>query len=451
MPSKYWSQHLLLRSLTVSKKKDLSEKIIANLSPDHFVLDTYKLAFKRLHSLYLKKGRLLTWKELIFDSSLPERVRDKLRIREIKRQQLSTKDKALLLPRTYDEVTVLLESNWYNAVHSRIIKLQNKLTEDLSRSPGNEEINRIYEEVEKSLTDIKSLSSTSGTILHLSKPIIRDTMAGFRHRLKNNFFLPTGFKDFDNKNLGIPLDSYFLISGKTGSGKSTLALQLALNMKRSGARVCFLPLEMSVEQMLIRIASSLMQVGITKIVKNFDYYEKKVVKSINKFMKKEDNSPECFDFYLPEAGETLVDVLIKLKPYQYDIIFVDYVNLLSPLDREDWKSLDKAGRAAKVWATNNKTVVCLLAQLDAEKETVRYSKALEEHASNMWVWPENKDKIAEVGYITIKQPKARNQDPFTFKLSVDLSISRISNYTNGSSVVNKQADGLDDIPLENDI
>lgn len=953
MPNKEWTQHIILRALTVQKKKDITEKLISNLSPDHFSLDTYKIAFKRLYALYLKKGRLLSWKELIFDPSIPEKNRDKLRVREIKRGKLILKDKSLLLPKSYDEFSALLESNWYNSVHNKTVLLQNKLTEELSNKQlTNNDITRVYEEIEKSLVDIKQLSSTSGTIFHLSKPTITECLSNFRNKLKNNFFIPTGFKEFDDRNLGIPVDSFFLIAGKTGSGKclegnsivptnkglltleeiwklqnvypnsegfkkiedievidhkfetsettkvfktigkvdqiitnfgdeivglpehkllcvkhknnkikftkienirngdwiakaigtrifspkipkfdyydstfitpysnsrilhdiiiprkltnelselfgfivaegyknlkfcnnseeinkyycelllkifkckreiyktnrevrhdvviaefieihcgevlsseryiplcirkapeefqcsflraffegdgsiypkdnptnieastlskqlayeikailenigifcsirkkntwatngsinqvskeaytieilkqsiilfskkigfistkkkkllkkcctyfsnlrlnsqntnmeatglvskmpgiqqlddlisiidsicvklsnskspysrggdkfnlnqifgqatvaymrkrrksrrvieltkytwkkyrkaiknspelileainnneqalsiikflnkcykhtwarvtsrvsnirnsivydltvpgnesysvngilghnSTLALSISMNFKRSGARVCFIPLEMGVEQLLVKMAASILKVSVTNIVKDFDFYEKKVVKAVSKFLVKDEDSPECFDFYVPEPDATLEDVLTKLKPNQYDIIIVDYISLLAPMDKEDWKSLDKAGRLAKVFATNNKTIVCLLAQLDETTENVRYSRALSEHSSNCWLWPEDHFKIKETGYITVKQKKARNQDPFTFRLAVDLSTSSVSDYVNNGEekITIKAAEGFDDIiPTERSV
>jgi len=455
MPNKEWTQHIILRALTVQKKKDITEKLISNLSPDHFSLDTYKIAFKRLYALYLKKGRLLSWKELIFDPSIPEKNRDKLRVREIKRGKLILKDKSLLLPKSYDEFSALLESNWYNSVHNKTVLLQNKLTEELSNKQlTNNDITRVYEEIEKSLVDIKQLSSTSGTIFHLSKPTITECLSNFRNKLKNNFFIPTGFKEFDDRNLGIPVDSFFLIAGKTGSGKSTISLSLAMNFKRSGARVCFIPLEMGVEQLLVKMAASILKVSVTNIVKDFDFYEKKVVKAVSKFLVKDEDSPECFDFYVPEPEATLEDVLTKLKPNQYDMIIVDYISLLAPMDKEDWKSLDKAGRLSKVFATNNKTIVCLLAQLDETTENVRYSRGLTEHSSNCWIWPEDHFKIKETGYVTIKQKKARNQDPFSFRLAVDLSTSSVSDYINDGEekITIKAAEGFDDIiPTERSV
>jgi hypothetical protein len=225
-------------------------------------------------------------------------------------------------------------------------------------------------------------------------------------------------------------------------------------MKRSGARVCFLPLEMGVEMLLIKMAASIIKVPVTTIIKEYDYYEKKVVKAVSRFLVKDEDSPECFDFYMPEPDATLEDVLTKLKPNQYDIIVVDYITLLAPMDKEDWKSLDKAGRLAKVFATNNKTIVCLLAQLDETTENIRYSRALGEHSSNAWIWPEDHFKIKETGYITIKQKKARNQDPFTFRLAVDLSISSVKDYLNTGEdkVTSKAAEGFDDIvPKDNDL
>jgi len=458
-----WTQHLLLRALTISKKESINEKIIANLSEEYFSTSLYKIAFRRLNNFYLKNGRILTWKELIADSSFPSSLRRKLRAREVKRKKLCKFDSFLILPKNYDEYQNILGSVSYDAKQIKLIEFQNYLTENVGeKNSEKKQIDDILSQCSSTVENIRSLGETSSYMFDVTDKNVREKLKKFYKKLKSGFYLPTNFSDFDSRNLGIPLDSYFLLAARTGCGKSSLALQLGINMKRFGARVCFVPLEMSIEQMLIKLGSNLIGVPVNKIVANLKHYYKPMIKRIRKFIGSSEDSSECFYFYEPSLSETLDQCLSVLKPYKFDIIFIDYINLMAPMGgKEDWRALDEAGRYAKRFATNNQTVICLLAQLDETEKRVRYSRALAEHSSNAWYWFESKEEIAELNAIKIYQKKARNQNPFSFRLSTDLAISSFKtclreegserNYKRKKGKVNKLAKGMDDLPSNSDV
>lgn len=92
--------------------------------------------------------------------------------------------------------------------------------------------------------------------------------------------------------------------------------------------------------------------------------------------------------------------------------------MLADADNEQqWKALGYVARKCKMFAKANKCVVVLLAQL-SDEDKIRYSQAIGEHANNWWKWritPEAR----ESGIFTVDQGKARNQDVFSFELSVD--------------------------------
>jgi hypothetical protein len=122
-----------------------------------------------------------------------------------------------------------------------------------------------------------------------------------------------------------------------------------------------------------------------------------------------------------------------------------------------------ASRFAKVYATNNKTCVVYLQQLDEDKNRVRYARKLAEDASNAWYWYQTKEDIAELGYIQVDQKKARNQNPFPFRLKADLSVCNFTDYDGEDDGVlestkkrkgktlSKKLDEADDIPDYNAI
>ena len=436
-----WVDHLIIKSICNKKRRKINERVLASLKEDHFTNEFYKHAFRRLNSYYAKKGRILTWKELIVDTTLPLEVRRRLRAREVKRKKLKKHDSSIGLPSNFEEYSVLIDSLIDDAKQVNLIEIQNYLTDKLGKEDlDSNELEKIFDGMFVTIDKIKTLKSQTGSIFKLNKKNIKDTLTEFQSKLKNHFFIPTGFRDFDSINIGIPRDSYLLISAKSSAGKSTLSLQLAINMKNAGARVCFVPLEMSKEQMLLRMASNLLSIEISTLIKNFGKYKKKIIKKLSKFVQSND-SPECLEFYVPEPEHTLVDVLTALKTSNYDVVYIDYISLLAPLDNDDQKSLNMASRYAKAYATNNQTIIALLAQLDEDTNRVRYARALTENASNSFVWNETAEEINELGYITVRQPKARNQNPTPFKLKTELKYFKMSNHVE---------EGYDDYDDDND-
>lgn len=461
MNSSEWTQHIILRSLCIDKRKNINEKVLAEISEKNFTSTPYKKAIRRIQSYFSKKGRILTWKELINDPTLKEDIRSRIKAAEVKRKKIKKHDNSLKLPSKYDEYKNIVQNLYSDSKHKSMISLQNQLTEDLkSDYLTSDQVDEILNKVSNKIDEAKRLENTAGTIIRLERDNIKEYIADFKQQIKNRFFFPTGIKAFDSRNIGIPKDSYFLIAAKSGAGKSSLALQLAMNMKKVGGRICFVHAEMSREELLLRMASNLLEVPMNHIVADIDKYEKKIIKQLRSFFKVEQNDASCFDLYPPEPDETLEHVLLNCKHYKYDAVFVDYINLLSPMGGEDgWKALDMAGRYAKMFATTNSTIVSLLAQLDETTNNVRYSRALREHAHNAWFWRETKDEINDLGYITVRQEKSRNQDPRPFKIGADLSISKFSDYDEndfkeakkGNKSTEKLDKNFDDVPSSKDV
>ena len=452
---KDWVEHLILRS--VSKNNELSIRLLADISVDHFISTPYKKAFRRILSYYSKNGRILTWKEIVNDTSLSDKVINRLRSREIKRGTLLKNDASLKLPKDYEQSKKLLERLVTYSQHLQLIKLQNSLSEKLGVDKlSTEDINGVLSFTYNSIEDIDRLKGSSEDILSLPEMNSKELWNYVRSNM-GNYYVPTGFRDFDKINVGIPKDSYFLIAAPTGCGKSTLTLQLCINMfSKFGARVCLVPLEMSTEQNLLRVASNLTGISKNDLLLNADLYKKKVKKTFKKFFTKKGLA--TLDFYTPDESDDLRKILTFLKSYNYDIIFIDYISLVASMDKDNWRSLDLSARFAKMFATKNDTIVSLIAQWGNKKDQVRYAEALVEHASNCFKWITTEEELREVGIINVRQPKARNQDPIPFKLKVNLATSKIENCSEDMDIedynkesVNPVVDGFDDISIDNEV
>lgn len=420
-----WTQHLIIRSLTSPQRKDINRKIISDISPEFFTSSAYKKAMKLIYEHYSETNSFLTWGELLLNPNLSEKTSTFLRGREIRRKKLRENDDSFVLPIDKEGYKSLIKRSQHDARLSKLFELQNELTTELKENLTPDQLEPLLTLCTDTVSNISNLKTKKGNHFEVTRDSVKNSLKEFYKQVKNNFFLPTGFTAFDSVNLGLPLDSFMLISGKSGTGKSALATQLSINFKRAGARVCFMPLEMSEEQMLLRFASNFLTIPVNELVRNLKIYYKDIVRSITRELVKGEG---CFHFYTPDIDETYPDALTRVRDYQYDVTIADYIGLFNQMHPEQSKSLDMSTRFGKLHATKYRSLTIALCQLDDEADRIRYARAMKEHASNAWIWKENLSDILETGSITIKQIKARNQNPCDIKLRCNLACSQYSDY-----------------------
>jgi replicative DNA helicase len=77
--------------------------------------------------------------------------------------------------------------------------------------------------------------------------------------------VPTGFKDLDRKLAGLHPANLIVVAARPSMGKSALALNIAQNVAESGVPAAFFTLEMSREEVVRRLLSSMASVDSTKL------------------------------------------------------------------------------------------------------------------------------------------------------------------------------------------
>ncbi|MDE7347155.1 MAG: hypothetical protein K2N48_10520 [Muribaculaceae bacterium] len=454
-PLREWAQHNLLRGLTSKNNADLNKKLFPEIRKKWFVSPKYKRAFALLKSIYLKEGRFPSWKSFIANPSLSAEDSKYLRTKEIKRKSNEKEDVSLRIPRTEEEYNGLVSRMKFDARHVSVIKLHNRLASALDNDDMTpDELDYIIAEIKGEANKTSEDMNTRGEHVSLTLDSIRPLMKKAYKETKEKFYIPTGFKAFDSINIGIPTSSLFVIIGKTGAGKSSLGLNIGMNSKEVGARVAFVPLEMTVSEMLVKMASRLLKVPVNELMQNPKRSFKRMIKVLRDFFEDTgEDGASCFDFYVPESSDTVEDVLTYLEPYNYDLIILDYPKLLSTGNLPEWEALDKGAKFAKKFSTRNKTYVLWIAQMDDTTEAIRYSRAVMEHASNAWVISGDIDENRESGQVLIKQRKARGQSPHSFNLKQDLSYSffgDMDDETIGDEPINKKKRKKKDEELEED-
>ena len=427
-----------IRSL-LSKGKG-SEFLFANLKEDYFHTDVCLSAYKRVSSIMMNRGKPPSWDDIIEDPTLDEDHRTELRA--YKKKPIVNEDALTNLISTlnnYRKLRIL-----YNIQASIASSIQKTKVED---------IDAILDATTDKLLSARSSNNYENQLVHIgSGGSLKSALEVVDKTLdpEAQVYLPTGFSTFDSVNVGLPRGGLFILGGTTGGFKTAATLQIAHNLADNGLRVAVVQLEMDKCGVMTRNLSNWSSVDMGKII-NPKHLTSKEARSIrNTFIrrfKKVKKRGGLETYFHPEEDLSIEQVLYLLKPYKYDAIFIDYLGLLKGHDGEDqWRALGKSARFAKVFANNNNVLIGLAAQL-SEEGLLRYSRTLGEHASNLWTWVMDA-KAREDGLLNINQGKARNQNPFSFKLKVipenmkvrDLTSKEMASIKSGKSKSKEEED-----------
>lgn len=127
-----------------------------------------------------------------------------------------------------------------------------------------------------------------------------------------------------NETLHVSGGKYILLGGEASSGKSAMMFQLAQYMSKTH-RVGIFSYETDEEEMSERMASNLSQVSFSNIIRNRLKLED--WRTINKaFADTYANTLEAFS----ASGMTAEDIAGLTRARKYEVIFIDYVQLVTP-------------------------------------------------------------------------------------------------------------------------
>lgn len=418
---------------TMSSRSSRSAAVLfSHLREDHFNTSMREV-YERLLEVARETGKIATWRDLLHDPKLSESVREELSDIKVKPFDSPTRSKKLAKQlNVYRQARSLFELADSIAIELRkdkvnVEKLLNKSTERLTATRTNYSSEDLFTHGDPN--DKRSI--------RLLKSILRG---------KRLAYIPTGFKGFDDVNKGIIIGSAVLLGATSGGGKTATALQMAINMAKWGARVGFISLEMSAEEMEARLAANISQTSLLKLLDPQNRLDKSersgIIKKARAFHNELVSRNSILTFYTPEEDISIEELMFTVKPYNYDVIFVDYINLLRDMDGDrQWQLLSSGARFCKRFAHKNKCIVVLLVQI-SEEGIIRYSKGLKEHASNFWSWVYGEEN-RESHILPVKQQKARNQKAFDFFLRENFDTMTVTDY-DGEPLHKKKSKKLKD-------
>jgi len=221
---------------------------------------------------------------------------------------------------------------------------------------------------------------------------------------------PTNFEAIDNLTNGLQKSNLIILAARPGMGKTSFALNIATNAARLGKTVLFFSLEMSTQDLVMRILSSMAE---------FDQSILRQGKSIgaekNKELLARANELSTMQLYLDGSTEIRAfDLLSKCRVFKrkhnnnLDLVVVDYLQMIKA--RTDVESRERGvseiSYSLKLLAKELKVPVLALSQLNRKVEErgtqtvarrpqlsdLRDSGSIEQDADMVWFIHQQKDK-----------------------------------------------------------
>lgn len=284
---------------------------------------------------------------------------------------------------------------------------------------------------------------------------------------------PSGLSnEYDTSNGGFATQELVLLGGRRGSGKSIISLNLALTRYRQGNTVGFFSIEMRYKEVYDRLLSIISGVPFLDIFRNLLTNAQRVQIARAKFE----------EFYLPDPRiEQFIQDLevtqnfkefearvktaklalkehrlfivddesltlnrlnhhcntFKNKYPRFNLIVVDYLNIIKHDDQKDWKTQIVIADSLKSMARKYDMTVLSPYQIDASGEA-RFAKGILDSADrsfNFFPAAENDDRSL-VSSLAIHTTKIRNGKHMSFNIDMDWSCVRIDPAT--SKLINEK-------------
>ena len=231
------------------------------------------------------------------------------------------------------------------------------------------------------------------------------------------------FNNFDSVTSGFGCNDLVILASHMKGGKSVIAMNMAVEQYLQGKLdTLYIPLEMSRHETLERVLSKISTVEHTKIrTKTWNIREKNHVRKCWNAFVQHGIENNCRFTVWPLSTLTIPQLRMKVRPMGYDVIFIDYINLLQDVTgtKEEWLRLGNFARDLKLLTKDIDALIVAPTQMNDDGE-IRYSKAIKEHANTVWTWMYKEDEMS-THVINIRQPAVRGWAPFPFQLKEDFA------------------------------
>ena len=297
-------------------------------------------------------------------------------IDELKRLNLtlSIDAKEYLLGLT-DEVPTTASTDLYvnlvkdKAIERELHRVFNELNSDILSNKL--EFNELLDKTEDVVLDLIKKRRTS-ELLTIEKAAQRvyETIEKYNNEYGEVKGIPTGYPALDRATLGLQRGDLIILAARPSVGKSAFALNLAINACRaSDVSVAFFSLEMSIEQLMMRLFSYEGAIQMSKIQKGELNDQEMII------LGRARQKLSSYHLYFDESNSSnIYDIRSKCRQLKQaghlDLVIIDYLQLISG-DGKGSRQEEVAAisRALKILAKELEVPVIALSQLSRSVET----------------------------------------------------------------------------------
>ena len=255
-----------------------------------------------------------------------------------------------------------------------LVTVGNKIAGSVFNNEGHT-ASELVERAEQSIFQIAESGQAAGAGLVAIKDMLPELISTIDTRHKNRgqpTGIGTGFKDFDELTTGLQPSDLIIVAGRPSMGKTTFAVNIAENaaMSTSRSRVptAIFSMEMSAEQLMFRMVSSLGQISLPRL-RTGDFDDRDWPK-INSALQLMEEAPIFIDD-TPGLTPTELSARARRLKRQHNLglIVVDYLQLME-VPGEDSRKENRAteisaiSRALKKLAKEINVPVIALSQLN---------------------------------------------------------------------------------------
>lgn len=160
-----------------------------------------------------------------------------------------------------------------------------------------------------------------------------------------------------------------VIGARPSVGKSALVIQMTTNIAKQGKRIAFYNMEMTEKQIYERYISHISGIGLTRLRRAVAYTddEQEVFDKANKTLEK-----EYTNLTVITGSKTISEIRAECLNKNYDIIFIDYLQLIIPDSSyrgNRFAEVGKISRDLKNLATELRIPIVALSQLNRVSES----------------------------------------------------------------------------------
>lgn len=399
-------------------------ELLGLLSPEHFGYRPMHAAYRIVSSMLVKSALDLPSMEVFLEHpDLEQDTADLLKSPTV--SPIQRVDDAKRLVETLEHYRIL--RRYYRYSQESLTFLKQTQSVDIEKLMGD---------METCLSDMRS-DADEAPLYHVGKGVEDDEADLLMEEVFSNDLpklIPSNFGNFDKITSGFGSTDLFIPASHKKGGKSILALNVTSNMYRlNNVDVVYIPLEMNKQETAERLISHVSGVEHTKIrTKTMSSLELQAMqKAWRRFKAHGIKNSTRFTVW-PASHISIPQLRIKLKPFKYKVIVIDYINLLDHPNEDkmqEWQKLNDLARELKLLTKDLNALVIAPTQMN-EDGTLRYARGLAEHANTVWTWKYGEEEQG-THIITIDQPAVRGWAPFKFQLLEDFSRMTITDHHGG--------------------